>query len=110
MTRRQNFTEKEKSTIFRMKSNNCTRKSISLALNACPKSVDSVIRRDRLNDGLPPKEKKSRSTITRRLALLIKRVVKENPQIPYRDIPAKVREILGTQETLTRVTRPWRGF
>ena len=54
MTRRQNFTEKEKNTIFRMKSNNCTRKSISLALNACPKSVDSVIRRDRLNDALPP--------------------------------------------------------
>ena len=48
--------------------------------------------------GLPPKEKLSKSSIKGRLALLTKKIVFENPKIPFRDIPGKVIEVIGPDE------------
>lgn len=89
------FSETEIATIIRMKEANIEWRIIALSLNASYDGVRHAYYRVMFNQGLPPKIKLPKSKITGRLALISKRIVWDNPQISYRDIPKKVREVVG---------------
>ena len=100
MARRKNFTDEEISKIFHLKSNGFTWKNIGIALEAAPSTVRKAYYNTRKRAGLPPKEKLSKSTVSGRLALIAKKIVFENPKIPYRDIPGKIIETIGPVENM----------
>ena len=98
--RKKNFSTKEIETIFRLKSLDYTWKYIGEILDSSPDVVKNAFKRVNKKSGLPPKEKRSKSTVNGRLAGLAKRIVWSNPQISYRAIPGEVRLIIGKDQPI----------
>ena len=71
---------------FNLKKENVTWRTIAKAVESSIGTVRSCYRRKRLLEGLPPKVKMSRSKITGRLCLVLKRKVIENPNVTYSEL------------------------
>lgn len=82
------FTADKLDVLLNLKKTSMSWKDISATIGSPVETCRSAWKRYRKIEGLPKKIKTSRSIITGRIGLLIKRVVYSNPKIPYRDIPA----------------------
>ena len=88
------LSQDQKNTIVRLKGLNWTWANIAQAVNSKPETVRSFYKRFKLRRELPPKVKLSKSSVNGRLALQVKQIVKDHPQIPYRDIPGELAKSL----------------
>ena len=88
------LTEDQKSTIVRLKGLDWTWANIAEAVNSRPETVRTFFKRFKLRRDLPPKTRVSKSSIKGRLALQVKQIVADKPQIPYRDIPGELSKTL----------------
>ncbi len=85
------FTETQKETIKRLKELNHPWKDIAETVNAKVGTVRQFYKRWQKVKDLPPKPIISKSIIKGRLLLVFKQVMKENPKLSYRAIPAAVK-------------------
>ena len=97
---RKKFNSDEIEMIFKMKSLQITWKEMGEVLKALPNTVRTAYHRAKIIADLPPKEKRLKSTVSGRLAILAKRIVWNNPQISYRDIPGEVRALIGEDQVI----------
>jgi transposase len=88
------LSEDQRNNIIRLKVLNWTWSNIAEAVNSKSETVRKFYQRFKLRKDLPPKVRLSKSSVRGRLALQVKQIVKDKPQIPYRDIPGELSKTL----------------
>ncbi len=95
--RRSNFSSPEIKSISRGLANGLTSGQIGKVIGASASTIRKKKQRLQLVEGLPPKEKKSKTKINATVGLAIKQIVRENPIVSVRKIPAILQNLLPSE-------------
>ena len=89
------YTDQEKETIFNLRDADVPWETIGSILKKNPSALRTWHSRNRVNRGLPPPPKVSKSMISGRTALAIKKLTAENLSQPVRSYEAPLKEALA---------------
>ena len=92
--RSKKLSPEDRDKVLSLASENVKYQSIATTFGVSRSCVKSIVSRNKLYGHLPPKVKNYKRLTGGRVGTRLKEIVKENPQIPYRDLPAELQKTM----------------